>query len=183
MIWLAEPFIFPQSAALEEKNIFLKIFNWEGFLFVEQILYQRCVLWKRVEVNFVYIRNCCRWCLLVLLGPCCLRAGTGCSLFSEVCRVPTKHSSYCFLLGTSAHPAHWSHTVGSEREEERRMQGRFLSPSLCGQGRHAVLGSVLAEQVRILPKASKISASGISSFPHCVFVLSLRKDLKLIAAT
>lgn len=95
--------MLPRSAALERKKyIFFKVFNWEVFvLFAEQLLYQGHIPWKRVEVNFVYIKNCCRWCLSVLVGPCCLRAGTGCSLFSEVCKVHRKHSSYCFLLGTS----------------------------------------------------------------------------------
>ncbi|KAK4826384.1 hypothetical protein QYF61_008055 [Mycteria americana] len=74
--------------------------------------------------------------------------------------------SFWILELRSVHPAQRSHTVGSERGEEWGMQCRFLSPSLCGQGRCAVLGSVLAEQVHVLPKASEVSASGISS-PSC----------------
>lgn len=45
------------------------------------------------------------------------------------------------------------------------MQRPFFSPPACGQGRRAVLSSVLAVQLRVLPKASEISASGIFVLP------------------
>lgn len=43
-------------------------------------------------------------------------------LFSQAYEVHKKHSSYCFLLGTSVHRAHQAYMVGGEREEAWGMQ-------------------------------------------------------------
>lgn len=45
-------------------------------------------------------------------------------------------------------------------------------------GRHAVLCSMLAEQVHVLPKACEISASGIFALPALCVVFSLREGVE-----
>lgn len=61
---------------------------------------------------------------------------------------------------------------------KRSVDAVSLPFSSTRAGRRAVLGSMLAEQVCILPKACEISASGIFSFPALVFVFSLREGVE-----